>query len=603
MLTGAKDTAKKLVRSIAGHIQSSPAVFARESGVPSHALFVDGAALLAGRVIVFGWMLGDLELEIIVGGEPVSARFLRFERGDVLHHFGLRNDQLEPGFVLNAPVADARADIKLRWKHPNLRGGAQALRVKRQVDASWVRRLGAGAGKLLARMEDGRWLGEVVRTLPAESKAPGWADGNIEYAGTFGSIGGMVAGWAATSPGNELWLFDESGHGERLANATRFDRADVRKAYEAKYGSGVIDAGFLLRWPRSTAVASTLKLAVVGADGVHLVHSAPWGHASHDPAGFARQAFGVPTSVQRFQDRMVRHDGILIEHLLARRQKELNELPVEAWQFGPAPAAPAASVIVPLYGRWDFVEHQLLDFSRDAEFQAGAELVYVIDDPALLHLKERAGELWKMHGVPFKLVWGHANRGYAGANNLGTRHAAGRVLVFLNSDVFPQAPGWISQLTRALDEHPDFGAVAPRLLYGDGSIQHAGMEFAWEESLGVWINKHPMMGLDPRLDTRTGLVESSAVTAACMALRRADFETVGGFDGGFLFGDFEDSDLCLKLRERGLRIGYLPEVELVHLERQSFRLLGDEGFRFKVVLYNAGRHSRKWAHFFEGLPK
>jgi GT2 family glycosyltransferase len=344
-----------------------------------------------------------------------------------------------------------------------------------------------------------------------------------------------------------------------------------------------------------------LKIVTAGVHGVHVVNAAAWAHASPDPAAFARQAFAIPTSEQRFQERMIRHDGVLIEQLLARRQKELKDLPVELWAFGALPAAPTTSVIVPLYGRWDFVEHQLLEFSRDPEFQSSAELLYVIDDPALLDLKERARQLWKMHGVPFKLLWGHANRGYAGANNLGARHAAGSVLAFLNSDVFPTAPGWVSALTRALRENPGFGALGPRLLFADGGIQHAGMELAWDETLGVWVNKHPLKGLDPRLDTRKGLAEQTAITAACMAVRREDFESVGGFDGGFLFGDFEDSDLCLKLREKGRRIGYLPEVELVHLERQSLRLLGDDAFRFKVVLYNAGRHSRKWAQFFSAL--
>jgi GT2 family glycosyltransferase len=175
--------------------------------------------------------------------------------------------------------------------------------------------------------------------------------------------------------------------------------------------------------------------------------------------------------------------------------------------------------------------------------------------------------------------------------------------VFLNSDAFAKAPGWVSQLQDALLEHPDFGAIGVRLLFADGGIQHAGMVFAYEENLGVWINKHPMMGMDPSVDPRRGLVEVPAVTAACVAVRRDAFDAVGGFDGGFLFGDFEDSDLCLKLKERGYRIGYLPDVELVHLERQSLRQLGDNAFRFKVVLYNAGRHSRKWAHHFAKLQQ
>ena len=102
------------------------------------------------------------------------------------------------------------------------------------------------------------------------------------------------------------------------------------------------------------------------------------------------------------------------------------------------------------------------------------------------------------------------------------------------------------------------------------------------------------MGLDPSLDQRPGVTNVPAVTGACMALRRSDYDQVGGWDTGFLIGDFEDSDLCLKLRQAGLSSAYLPSVELTHLERQSFRLLGEGDYRTKVVIYNALRHQQRW---------
>jgi GT2 family glycosyltransferase len=493
----------------------------------------------------------------------------------------------------------------LKWSSRRARiTGEATLKITRQPSDAWLSYLGFAAYKIIPLLaHDVKWIGHVVGGVSAANAASAVADGNIEYAGSLGELGGLVIGWAVPRHDTELWLFDAAGHREPLTTAIRVDRPDVRTSLQQKYGDAISNAGFLLRWPNRVTVGAKLKLVAVGRNGLQLVHVSDWKQAAHDPGAFAKLAFGVTTNSETFQDRMTRHDGVLIEQLLSARLAELEQLPVDVWTFGTPPREPKASVIVPLYGRWDFVEHQLLDFSIDPDFQRSVELIYVIDDPRLVAMKERAEGLWKTYGVPFKLVWGQANRGFAGANNLGVRNAKGDVLVFLNSDAFAKGPGLVSQLQDKLLEHPDFGAIGVRLLFADGGIQHAGMVFAYEENLGVWINKHPMMGMDPSVDQRKGLVEVPAVTAACVAVRRVAFDAVGGFDGGFLFGDFEDSDLCLKLQERGYRIGYLPDVELVHLERQSLRQLGDNAFRFKVVLYNAGRHTRKWAHHFAKLPR
>lgn len=84
-----------------------------------------------------------------------------------------------------------------------------------------------------------------------------------------------------------------------------------------------------------------------------------------------------------------------------------------------------------------------------------------------------------------------------------------------------------------------------------------------------------------------------------MVVRKADFDAVGQWDTGYLIGDFEDSDLCLKLRKAGLKAAYLPSVQLTHLERQSFKLIGQGDFRTKVVIYNAARHQGRWSELIE----
>jgi len=260
-------------------------------------------------------------------------------------------------------------------------------------------------------------------------------------------------------------------------------------------------------------------------------------------------------------------------------------------------------MIVPLYGRFDFVEHQMLEWSKDATIGTSVELIYVVDDPKIADAVYReAVTLYRLYQIPFRLVLSGRNRGFSGANNLGVSQARGEFLVFLNSDVIPCNPGWVDGLCNVLQSNADYGAVGPRLLYPDGSIQHAGMAFMYRPEFNVWINQHPYSGLMPEHDPACGLTTVPAITGACLVISRSHFDKVGGWDIDYLIGDFEDSDLCLKLREKGLKVGYLPDFELTHLERQSIPLLGEGGYRQQLTLLNAQRHQQRWSDWLaEGM--
>ena len=120
------------------------------------------------------------------------------------------------------------------------------------------------------------------------------------------------------------------------------------------------------------------------------------------------------------------------------------------------------------------------------------------------------------------------------------------------------------------------------------------MGFQWDPTLRAYVNKHPGSGL-PGSPPRGKFVKCQAVTGACALMRREVYEAVGGLDEKFLIGDFEDSDLCLKVREKGLEIACLPlPVTLIHLERQSLSGVGTPSFRDYVVRYNASRHQARW---------
>lgn len=289
--------------------------------------------------------------------------------------------------------------------------------------------------------------------------------------------------------------------------------------------------------------------------------------------------------------------GPCVEALWAQRCTRPAQAHV--MQYGTPVEDPAVSVVVPLYGRVDFLRYQVASFSNDPDFtgsNAIAELIFVLDDPRLTaELQALARIVDSAYGVPFKLVLQDRNTGFSGANNAGAREARGEQLLLLNSDVLPKTHGWLSRLVAARRDLPDYGALGCRLLYEDGSIQHAGMNFRPSPLIPeLWENIHPLKGYPASFDETDGPVEVPAVTAACMLVDRAVYERHDGLAEDYVLGDFEDSDFCLKLRRDGLKVWYTPEVELYHLERQSINGLGDADWRQNLTFYNMWRHGRRW---------
>lgn len=261
-------------------------------------------------------------------------------------------------------------------------------------------------------------------------------------------------------------------------------------------------------------------------------------------------------------------------------------------EIGAAPARPAVSVLIPLYRNLSFLRFQLAAFAVDREMR-DAELLFVLDSPEQQEeLEHLLRGLHLLYELPMRLVVMAANFGYAAANNSGARLCRGRMLALLNSDVIPAAPGWLGAMRAALDAGSSVGAVGPKLLFDDGSIQHAGMYFG-RDARGVWLNQHYFKGY-PRDFAPAGVARSvPAVTGAAMLVRRDLFERVGGFSEDYVIGDYEDSDLCLKLRQAGYDIRYLPAVEMFHYERQSIRLHGGYA-RSAASLYNQHLHAARW---------
>ena len=287
------------------------------------------------------------------------------------------------------------------------------------------------------------------------------------------------------------------------------------------------------------------------------------------------------------------HLGKVIDTISAARTP-FNK-PVHQQQFGGTPENPAISVIIPLYGRYDFIRHQLAHFADDPDFQH-IDLIYVIDDPSIIYdANELAVTYFPVFQVPFRTIWYEDNLGFSGANNIGASVARGDTLLLMNSDILPKSKGWVTLLYSALNKLPEAGAVGPLLQFADESVQHAGMQSKRDARLpGFVLNAHLGKGQPWRGDNAA--YECDMLTAACIILKKQHYLAIGGLDEAYLFGDFEDSDLCLALRKQGKRLYLLPEVKLWHLERQSQNLQSMSDFRQLITLYNGWHFRQKIIH-------
>jgi len=295
-----------------------------------------------------------------------------------------------------------------------------------------------------------------------------------------------------------------------------------------------------------------------------------------------------------------RVDTPLMEQLVpsvVRLQEELAQRAEidEVEELGAVPAEPDVSIVVPLYRRVDLIEHQLAQFANDPELHE-CELIFVLDSPELAaELLPRVALLHDLYRVPFRLAVLTRNAGFAVATNLGASLARGRLLLALNSDVLPDRPGWLGRLSEAHDALPQAGAIAPKLLYDDGSIQHAGLGFKRNPASGGWELAHSFKGLHRDFAGAAERRAVPALSAACLLIERELFEQLGGLSVDYVKGGYEDADFCMRIQEQGLETWYVPEVELFHLEGRSYApSASDMSNRFNAWLFD-----RRWAERIE----
>lgn len=226
--------------------------------------------------------------------------------------------------------------------------------------------------------------------------------------------------------------------------------------------------------------------------------------------------------------------------------------------------SPLISIIIP---NKDHVEDlkKCLDSVLQKSTYSAYEILIVENNSTEERTFSYYGELEKSNDRVKILYWKEGFN-YSAINNFAAEQAKGEYLLFLNNDTEVIEPSWMEELLGRCSQQ-DAGIVGARLFYGDGTIQHAGVIIGMGGLAG-----HAFGGAAPEhagyMRFGCTMKDLSAVTAACMMVKRSAFEQAGGFCPKLTVA-FNDIDLCLNIRKQGRLVIYNPYVKLYHHESKS----------------------------------
>lgn len=338
--------------------------------------------------------------------------------------------------------------------------------------------------------------------------------------------------------------------------------------WSPEYFRGAMYVGHLLCVERGLALATKFDSAFDGVQDfefmLRLSERAPRiGHVPailyhwrKTPGSIAGSTDAKPRIGKLQQDAVNAH----LERLQLPARAEQTPLP-HRLQIVPAKRdpAPRISIIIPTRDAAD-VFGRCLESVFEKTSWPNFEVVVMDNDttdPAALALMEK----FPARRLPFP---GRFN--FSRANNEGAAAATGELLVFLNNDTEVVSNDWLEHLAYYAGQ-PDVGAAGALLAYDDRTVQHAGVALGMRGTADHVMRRFPI-DVDGYAGSLVCAREVSAVTGACLMIRKALFNEVGGFNPHF-FTAYQDVDLCLRLRARGLRIVATPRALLFHHESVS----------------------------------
>jgi len=258
---------------------------------------------------------------------------------------------------------------------------------------------------------------------------------------------------------------------------------------------------------------------------------------------------------------------------------------------------PKLGIIIPTKDRLELIKPCVESLKASIEHPAHTEIIIIdngSEDRAVLDWFAQAQE-----DDAVQIVRSDTDFNWSHLNNVGATATDADYLLFLNDDTLAMDKGW-DTLLRGQLARTGVGAVGARLLYRNGTLQHGGMVL-----YGLDDVRHEGMGdaCDaPHPMNRTRLRHAcAAVTGAFLACRRGDYAAVGGFDEAFAV-TYNDVDFCFKIRGRGLRVIYDPQITFQHFQSESRGNDAKDADKRARALKEASRMADRWQHQFQGDP-
>ena len=249
---------------------------------------------------------------------------------------------------------------------------------------------------------------------------------------------------------------------------------------------------------------------------------------------------------------------------------------------------PKVSIIIPTKNNYQILKRCISSIEKKTNYK-NKEIIIVDNSSTDFATKKYYSSL------SYKIIAYSENFNFSKMNNLAVKSSSGELLLFLNDDTQVLDSFWLDELV-SIAMQDDVGIVGPKLIFSDNTIQHAGVVF-----LKTGSGFHPLM---KQLEYSSGyhnILNStrdySAVTGACLMIKKEIFDKVGNFDNSFdvYYGD---ADLCLQVVKMGYRVIYTPFTKLLH--EGSFTITKDNASHFDIE--NHVKFIKKWPYLKNGDP-